>query len=136
MATISRLMILSSALAGAACTVSTQPGTPSNAAASAALKANCELQVRAVERDSRALGAQVIGPSEVAAIRPAAVYDGELAMSVELLPAGQERMLAHTSAHVGEELAVFCGANEVSRATISEPFASPFHVHVGERSGT
>jgi preprotein translocase subunit SecD len=137
MAAVKLSLSLLGALALGACTVSTQPGAPSNAVASAALKASCELRVRAVAADTSALGPDVVGPAEVAAIRPATPeYDGELGMSVELSAAGQEKMLSYTRAHVGEPLATFCGAKEVSRATNHDPFAGPFRVHVGERGGT
>ena len=137
MAAVKLSLSLFGALALAACTVSTQPGTPSNAVASAALKASCELRVRPVAADTGSLGPEIVGPAEVAAIRPATPeYEGELGMSVELSAAGQEKMLSYTRVHVGEPLAIFCGDNEVSRATILEPFAGPFRVHVGERGGT
>jgi hypothetical protein len=89
-------------------------------------KSDCVLSVRQVGGQGRLIDPPLIRPEHVACIQRRDEYGPTL--YVMLTPEGEQRMWRFTRRNVGQSMAVFCGSNEVSRASIRQPFGKDFLV--------
>ena len=114
-------------LLAAACTEPAAGPKLSSKAETEEFLMTCPLSIRPINADDSVQNFQVVGPEHVEAFHgDRAHVEGESAVYVVLNEDGNRRMLRYTKGHVGGEMAVFCGDEEMSRATIAEPFSSPF----------
>lgn len=119
----SESLVLALALAG--CSQGTPPLDP--AAASRELLAACPLSIREVLPNGAVSRNSIVRPEHVSRMEPQVQREYDyFAVSVTLNPAGSRRMLSHTSANVGKEIAVLCGDDEMSRPTILKPSSDQF----------
>ena len=96
----------------------------------------CPLTVRAVGASGETESLSVVRPEHISRVEPVASFvEGEHAVLVHLGDEGGQRMLRYTESHSGQEMAVYCGEDELYRATILEPFASPFRVVLRDEVG-
>jgi len=94
-----------------------------------ALTKACPLHVRAVGPDQSIATEDLIGPKDVAGMRPAKpYYKGDVAAIVELGPAGDQKLRRYSASHVGGSVAFFCNEKLLSRAVIVAPFGSGFRM--------
>ncbi|WP_414638568.1 SecDF P1 head subdomain-containing protein [Arenimonas sp.] len=87
------------------------------------------LSVHPVDSAGKAGAFSIVRSEHVEAIASDRAHaEGELAVLVHLNEEGGQRMLRHTTNHVGAQVSVQCDGEETSRPVILEPFSSPFRV--------
>ena len=95
----------------------------------------CPLSVHPVDSAGKAGAFSIVRSEHVKAIASDRAHvEGELAVFVHLNKEGGQRMLRHTTNHVGAQVSVQCDGKETSRPTIREPLSSPFRVLLAHSS--
>jgi hypothetical protein len=99
---------------------------------------HCPMYLRHENNDRTLEPFPFIRPEHLVSIslaRP--LYPGNKAIWIQLTPAGSERLFRETQGFVGSRIAIFCGNNELERATLVAPIkASGFRVDLPDRSDT
>jgi hypothetical protein len=89
----------------------------------------CPLAIHAVNSSGETQDFSIVRPEHIASFRVGATYaKEELALFVHLSEEGDGRMLRYTKQNVGGLVAIYCGDDEMYKATILEPYSSPFRV--------
>ena len=102
------------------------------------LREDCKISILEVLPDDTLSTNRIVGPEHIKTFDPEFLRGDEqnLSARITLSAAGSERAFSHTSTHVGKQIAILCGTQEIARRVIQTPFANRYIFDIPVNQGS